>query len=187
MPAKERYGAQPPIELLRQCADQGGWYDAKALIFKQLLDVSFVGAMVPPGGGRTKFTDRYLRHFSVIGVVPYDDASLERIFGTIVPWWLHRFLYVSHMAQDLVTTSILLYRQLCTGLMPTPAKSHYTFNLRDLCKVVGGMMLCPQINTEVALARLFIHEVSRVFQDRLVSHDDRDWLEGQVRYVTRRT
>eukprot|EP00966_Prymnesium_polylepis_P252837 5844604-Prymnesium_polylepis.1 len=88
------------------------------------------------------------------------------------------------MAKPLVAASVELYKQLCTGLMPTPAKSHYTFNLRDLRKMMGGMIACPQINSETALTRLFVHESSRVFQDRLVSQEDRDWLTGQMRTVT---
>ena len=54
MPEKEEYGAQPPIELLRQTIDQKGFYDLEKLTLKDLEDLVFITACAPPGGGRNE-------------------------------------------------------------------------------------------------------------------------------------
>jgi dynein heavy chain len=43
----------------------------------------------------------------------------------------------------LVAASLHVFSSVTTRLRPTPAKSHYTFNLRDLSKVFQGMAQCP--------------------------------------------
>lgn len=49
MPTKEEYGAQPPIEIIRQWFDNEGWYDRKALEFRKIIDTIYILACGPPG------------------------------------------------------------------------------------------------------------------------------------------
>lgn len=74
----------------RQWFDQGGWFDRKELTFRQIIDITFVASMGPPGGGKQIITPRFLRHFNVIGYVEMSDSSKAMIFSTI----LNNFLQV---------------------------------------------------------------------------------------------
>lgn len=58
MPAREKYGAQPPIELLRQLQDFRGMYDRKQLFWRDIEDVTLCAACGPPGGGRQEVSAR---------------------------------------------------------------------------------------------------------------------------------
>lgn len=65
MPKPEKYKAQPPIEILRQFVDSGGWYDRKDRHpFINIVDTMLVCAMGLPGGGKSFITPRFLRHFA---------------------------------------------------------------------------------------------------------------------------
>lgn len=69
-------------------------------------------------------------------------------------------------------------------MLPTPAKFHYIFNLRDLSRVFHGIFMCPVrevLHTDTILLCLWKHECERVFADRLVDKADKDWF-GTIVY-----
>jgi dynein heavy chain len=71
-----------------------------------------------------------------------------------------------------------MYGKIRTELLPTPTKSHYTFNLRDLSKVFQGILEINYDNlpNKETLVSLWVHEAERIFYDRLVDEKDRTWF-----------
>lgn len=177
MPMLETYGAQPPIELLRQWMDHGGWYDRKQIgTFRHLVDINFACAMGPPGGGRNPLTPRFTRHFNYLSFTEMHDDSKKHIFSTILGSWMGPAIQDLNAA--LVQATLRVYSTITSQLLPTPTKSHYTFNLRDLSKVFQGILMANAVNIEdkSQLLQLWFHESCRVFQDRLVCVEDREWF-----------
>lgn len=64
-------------------------------------------------------------------------------------------------------------------MLPTPKKSHYTFNLRDISKVFMGICNASlkYCTTSNDIIRLWYHENMRIFHDRLIDEIDRDSLK----------
>ena len=123
--------------------DYGGWYDieSKEREFRFLQAIKFVTAMGPPGGGRNSITPRYVRHFNVIYIEPYSTDSLNNIFSNVMEWF---FLSnnnpsfsktIQNQKDSIISNTLTIYRQISEKFKPTPAKSHYTYNLRDVSKV----------------------------------------------------
>ncbi|XP_033114673.1 dynein heavy chain 3, axonemal-like isoform X5 [Anneissia japonica] len=181
MPAKEKYGAQPPIELLRQWIDHGYWFDRKDTSVLKLIDIIMVSAMGPPGGGRNTVTSRFLRHFNIIAIDSFDEETMKKIFSPIMDWHFDKGFETSlkRYSRIMVYATTAVYMESISNFLPTPTKSHYLFNLRDFARVVQGILLigprCVPSGNEGAkkLIRLWVHEVYRVFYDRLVDEDDR--------------
>jgi len=180
MPTPETYGAQPPIELLRQFCDHQGWYNRNENTFTNLVDIQLCSAMGPPGGGRNEVTPRLLRHFNVISVTEFTDETYLSIYSSIIDWWFRRAKApdeVRAKGSAIVRATVSIYNTVRAELLPTPAKSHYLYNMRDLSKVFQGMQMCGVPLTDArGLSRLWVHECLRVFHDRLISDEDRLWF-----------
>ncbi|OQR86425.1 dynein heavy chain [Achlya hypogyna] len=179
MPALEVYGAQPPNELLRQVIDQGGYYDTDKMFFKNVMNVVFAAACAPPGGGRSEVTPRLIRHFHMVWIPNLSLDAMTQIFVSILSGFLELEVpALAHMARPIVSASVQLYQRVEAELLPTPSKSHYTFNLRDLSKVFQGVLMITKEHAGSidALVQLWLHEEARVFRDRLIDAADRTWF-----------
>uniref|UniRef100_A0A4W3JLA8 Dynein axonemal heavy chain 6 n=1 Tax=Callorhinchus milii TaxID=7868 RepID=A0A4W3JLA8_CALMI len=165
MPKLDRYGSQPPIELLRQYQDFGGFYDREKLFWKEIqVDVTIAAACAPPGGGRNPVTPRFLRHFSMFCLPTPSEHSLKQIFQAILNGFLAEFsIGVKQCSVNIVEAAVEIYHRMSVDLLPTPAKSHYVFNLRDLSKCIQGKMFCILLLHEKN-SQLLSHQVICVFQ-----------------------
>ncbi|XP_067125606.1 dynein axonemal heavy chain 7-like isoform X2 [Centruroides vittatus] len=192
MPLPETFGAQPPIEVLRQWIDHHLWYDLKEKTPMNLTDIQLMVAMGPPVGGQNTVSLRFLRHFNILGINEFDDEVMETIFSRILTWHLDNKGFskdFGKIVKSLIDASLEIYKKSISNLLPTPTKSHYLFNTRDFSKIVKGLLLClPEtIENLDSMKQLWIHEVFRVFYDRLIDKEDRLWFFKMVKDVCKDT
>jgi dynein heavy chain len=67
------------------------------------------------------------------------DDTLTSIFGTILDWHMSTQNFpdaIKGISKNLVAATLAIYSTAASKLLPTPAKSHYLFNLRDFARVV---------------------------------------------------
>ena len=142
----------------------------------KLEDIILLSAMGPPGGGRTFITNRYTRHFNIIAYTELSASTVTEIFSVLVQSYLRKFSDpIKNMLQTLIGSVLGFYQQVKVIMLPTPAKSHYTFNLRDIWKVFQGICSAsPKSTPDVtSMVKLWYHENMRIFHDRLTTEDDR--------------
>lgn len=130
--------------------DHQGWYDRKQKEkpFMKIEDIIFICAMGPPGGGRSPLTKRLERHFNIITYTNLGKESITMIFQKILYAFLAGFSEpIAKCLDDVVEATQRVYNAVATNLKPTPSKSHYTFNLRDMSKIFQGLCAAQQKTT----------------------------------------
>jgi dynein heavy chain len=163
--------------------DHRGWYNRRDQQFMRIENILILTALGPPGGGRTAITPRLVRHFNMMNNNELDAKTIAQIFSTVSKHFLRRFPEeVLEVVGSLVGAVIAVYDEIKASLLPTPKKSHYTFNLRDISKVFQGICAASSkyCTSRTTFLRLWSHELERVFGDRLTCSEDRGFLRELI-------
>eukprot|EP00667_Euglena_gracilis_P000005 EG_transcript_5 len=199
MPEINEWGDQITNEIVRQVIEMRGMYSLdKPGEFKTLVDLQYMGAMSHPTGGKNDIPNRLKRHFTIYNVPLPTDISLQQIFGVIFSGRFqqadkkegpHYSREVVEVAEKCTAGMITFWKRISARMLPTPAKFHYIFNVRDLSRISQGMMMsCKEvIRDPQTLVNLFKSECCRVFSDKLNQVEDKIWYDKAIQQCVAET
>jgi len=207
MPLVNLWGDQITLEITRQLIEHKGFYflsrDERGF-FKTIENLQFIAGMMHPGGGRNDIPHRLKRHFFAINMTPPSVKSIENIYGRILEVLFNPKKYspeVIGMRPFLIDATISVWDAVKRRLLPTPAKFHYNFTLRELARVFGGICVVAgkpdhkvianclnikeKIRPELFLIALWRHECQRTFVDKLTTNADKKIFQDMLDRVTK--
>ncbi|KAL1116904.1 hypothetical protein AAG570_005373 [Ranatra chinensis] len=184
MPQVDTYGTQQPIALLKLLLEKGGMYDrGKELNWKIIKDISYYAAMGKSGGGRNEVDPRFVSMFSVFNMTFPSDATVTHIYLSILRGHLGIFPDdVRELAPNVIAATLYLYKAAVNELPPTPSKFHYIFNLRDLSRIVAGLLLTAPAHYQQPqlFVKVWRNEFTRVICDRLINDADQKLMSDNM-------
>lgn len=175
LPAPDKYGTQKVISLLRDMIEKRGFY--KGTEWVHIERIQFVGACNPPTDvGRVPLDNRFLRHCGVVYVDYPTGESLRQIY-TAMTRAILKLLPELHAVCDMLTTAMIDVYEKSQEKFQGKAP-HYIYSPRELTRWCKGLYesLRNQYTLELSmLVRIWAYEGLRLFSDRLIAKEDRDW------------
>ena len=182
LPEADAYGSQRVIMFLRQLTEQGGFWNSDCK-WINLRRIQFVGACNPPtDAGRVTLSPRFLRHAPLLLVDYPSESSLKQIYRCFNHALLKLHPNLRGSVDSLNNAMVDFYmknqRRFTAEVAP-----QYIYSPRELSRWVRAMYEAMEpldAMTLEELVRLWAHEALRLFHDRLITAEERDWCDSMV-------
>ncbi|EGO28454.1 hypothetical protein SERLADRAFT_445906 [Serpula lacrymans var. lacrymans S7.9] len=183
LPAQDKYGTQRVISFLRQLVECGGYWRASDMAWVKLERIQFVGACNPPTDpGRVPLSHRFLRHAPLVMVDYPGEISLKQIYGTYNRALLKVVPTLRAYSEPLTDAMVAFYLA-SQKRFTTDIQAHYVYSPRELTRWVRGIYeaIRPlEMLSVEGLVRVWAHEALRLFQDRLVTEEEKHWTDEHI-------
>lgn len=189
LPDQDKYGTMRVISFLRQMVEHGGFYRTVDQVWVKLDRIQFVGACNPPTDpGRKPLSHRFLRHVPIVYVDYPGETSLKQIYGTFNRAMLRMVPALKSYSEPLTSAMVEFYLK-SQERFTQDMQPHYVYSPRELTRWVRG--ICEAVRpletlSVEGLVRLWAHEGLRLFQDRLVEDQERQWTDENIDLVALR-
>ncbi|OZJ04271.1 hypothetical protein BZG36_02479 [Bifiguratus adelaidae] len=183
LPATDKYGTQRVISFMRQLVENNGFWRTSDKSWVRLERIQFVGACNPPTDpGRVPLSHRFLRQAPLVMVDYPGRTSLTQIYSTFNRALLKVVPPLRGYAEPLTEAMVEFYLA-SQAHFTVETQAHYVYSPRELTRWVRGIFeaIRPlEMLSVEGLVRVWAHEALRLFQDRLVTEEERRWTDELV-------
>ena len=189
LPEEDTYGTQRVIMFMRQLVEHGGFWRADNTWIK-INRIQFVGACNPPtDAGRVEMSSRFLRHVPLLLVDFPARDSLMQIYGTFNTGMMKLFPSLRGETEAMTEAMVEVYLENQKRFTPS-IQPQYFYSPRELSRWVRGIYEAI-VNIDQGLSReefvrIWAHEATRLFADRLTTESERSWCIDCIDEVARK-
>ena len=163
------------IEMLRQFISMHGYRPSPTLEWLNVKNISLLGVGLPDGGGGSSIPSRLSRHALNLELPTPDSSTSYLIIRSIWQLFFRTFDdNINEIIPKLASVTINLYETILQTFPPSRTAPLYRFSMNDLMRLTESL-LCSRIETITTpqqMERLWVHEIFRVFADRIESEDE---------------
>lgn len=170
------------LELIRQFFDYGVWYNVENSNKIFIHDTTFIIEM----NKIKNICPRFLRHFNIYVMHMSSRESIFKIFTNLLFLNLKKNSFAMDVMPSLngiVNATIEFYFSIKETLKPIPDKLQYIFSLKDISRIIRGCSIVQKesVETKITFIRLWVHEIFRVFGDRIIDENDQNWFFSKLK------
>jgi dynein heavy chain len=202
LPEVDAYNTQSAVAFLRQHVDYNHWYDRAKLSLKEVSDCQYIACMNPTAGSFivNPRLQRHFCTFAIgmpsgASLLQIYQTFLQGHLLTRAPGQGSFDEGVQKLLAKVISGTLSVHTDVTKTFRKTAAHFHYEFNMRHLANVFQGLLIAQPAqfggtgeeggNGDAAgtaaagsgaapqkFVELWMHELHRVYADRLVSYTD---------------